>query len=358
MVILWVAFSCEEAVPEEKLASLEPPNKQDYEEQVKYLSDLIEKHPNLDKLYFQRALANIKAGRLRAARKDLEDAILINRSEPKYHYYRAIVENRFNRIDEALNSALTAQAAGFNHPDLTGLLGELYFKNGNYSLAKKYLLECENSGYHSDSSTLYYLGYIFLYEMDTIQARNRLERLLKEYPYSSRGRPELMRLYMKEAQSRRALNIYYEAEKLKTLNASIVCSAAKAYERIQKPDSALILYSKAFQMDTTQWEAALALKDQKLKEKNLRAAVRYYENALLHNPRIEKGFWELGFIYEYYFFDFDKAEKCYRKGLQYNPDSKKLKESVSRIEAKKLKGRNYFINPPKNIKKDTLQIGR
>jgi tetratricopeptide (TPR) repeat protein len=348
-------WGCRQVEDQEKLVSTSPPTAEDYKEQISFLTKEIEKNPNSDHLYYLRALANTKVARLRAARRDIEDAIKINRHKPKYHYQRALIENRFNQTQEALNAALTAQEAGFDHPDLLALLGELYFKASNFSQAKKYLLQCENNAYYSDSLTLLYLAYIFKHEKDTASARKRLEPLLEKYPGCAPASNLLMQFHISKAQSRKAVDVYMKADKIKATSPSMTTTLAKAYSRLQKQDSALYYFQKAFDADSTQWEAALALKDQKISEKNLKKAVQYYETALRQNPTYPKGFSDLGYIYEYYFFEFEKAKNCYLKGSKYFPEDKKLEQSLQRIEAKIKKGRNFFVNPQKNPS-DSLKI--
>ncbi len=339
---------------EEKLVPLTPPNTEQYKEHIKFLTLLIEKNPNSDKLYYQRCLANFRAGRMRAARRDIEDAIKISRYQPKYHYQKALIENRFNQIQEALNSALTAQDEGYNHPDLTALLGELYFKAGNFAQAKSYLLECENNSYYSDSTTLLYLSQIFFNQADTLAARRRLEPLLHKYPRCTEAADLLMQLHINKAQSRKAIDIYNKSAQYQAVSPSMMTTVATAYLRLKKEDSALYYFEKAYKNDSTQWRAALALKDQKISEKNLKEAVKYYEAALRHNPLVNKGFFDLGFIYEYYFFDFEKAQNCYQKAIKYFPDDKKASQALGRVDAKKAKGRNYFLNPPKAAKDSVM----
>ncbi|UZR94005.1 tetratricopeptide repeat protein [Chondrinema litorale] len=298
---------------------------------IDYLTNLINDDDKAEFRY-ERAKLYLKADRNPAALRDINRAISLNTKNVKYYVVKAKADLSESNYKEALEAAQHAEKNGISSPELSVLLGELFYQDGNQISALRYLQEALVN-LPNNFDAIYLSGKIYAEQKDTAAAFNYLEKAIKidttaKDPYITYM--SLLNDYKMYKQSASIGNKYLQAIKP---DAAFSYYYAETLENNRQADSSLVWYEKSF-TEQNHWKPGIKLARARLKDGDYREAMRLYKICLSQNPSIENGFYELGYINEYLLGDLNEALKAYQSGEVSDTTSTRYPFYVKRVQRK------------------------
>lgn len=306
----------------------------DDQKRLTFLTELLNEDSNEPTYYYQRAKLNYKLERYRVGLRDIEACIKLDGEKAEYLYWKASMLSELNDYEQALLVANQAIAKGLSRTDMDILLGQLHYHNGNTADALQYLENAYKLA-PDNANAAYYLGAIFDDRADSASAIRELQNAI-------RLKPSYTDAYL------RVVDIYNDGglhslagEYLQKALASCQSDAALFVEvghwlwRDSQRDSSIYWYRRGLQMRPALWEANYQLAQYYIDKKDYVLAESYYKEALSYNPNIKDGYYQVGYIYEYYLNQLEEAKKAYQKALKL--DQSKAKEItliIQRIDKK------------------------
>lgn len=307
--------------------------------QIQYVSGILEQDASNPGYYYRRAGLLLEAGRLTTAAQDLQKAILLNGREPAYHYLYARVLRNDGKYQQALAEAEQALEGGIDQPGLNLLMGELYHLNQQDSLAIPWLKKAIAS-LPEGHLPWFYLGTIYTSKSDTALAGQHLRQAIARQPGYLPAVKQLLQLYNKGGFYKQSLALAGTTLKTAEPDARFSYLAATALEQTGQRDSAMIWYGKAVEKDENLWQAHLQLARFYFKEVQVKESENHYLKALEVKPAIKNGYYELGYLYEYYTKDLDKALSAYQTGAEADTTNQNMEWYIRRVQ-RKINFRNF-----------------
>ena len=302
--------------------------------QLSYLSQTLEEEGPDASVYLQRARINARLEKYRTALIDIESCIQLGGEQAKHLYWKARILAGLNDYERALEVASEAVRKGENSTEMKILLGQLHYQNGNTTEALPYL---ENAYrlFPSNPTAAYYLGSIFDDRKDTTSAIRELSSAIEVRPNYTEAYLRLIRLYNRYERPEAAQPLIQKALDNCPPNASIYLATGNALWRQEALDSAVYWFREALQLRPSSWQANQKMALFHLRNKNYQLAESFYREALAYNPNIPGGYFQVGYIYEYYLEKLEQAKVSYEKGLRIDQDNEEaLKAGIRRVDRK------------------------
>lgn len=302
--------------------------------QLEYLSERIQEDGEQADYYFKRAKLNESLGKYRAAFLDIEACLRISGETGKYLYWKAKILAGLNDYEKALNIASKAVDSGFKSAEMNILLGQLQYQNGNTTEALPHL-EKAYTLFPSNATTAYYLGAIYDDREDTLSAIRELSKTIQLKPDYTDAYLRLIQLYNRHNRTEAARPLVTKALNSCPPNASVYLQMGDVMWRQAALDSAVYWYREALQLWPSSWLANYKMAQYHIEKNNYELAESFYKEALSYNPNISGGYFQIGYIYEYYLNNLKEAKKAYEKGLRIDIDNADdLKLGIRRVDRK------------------------
>ncbi|MGB0523141.1 MAG: tetratricopeptide repeat protein [Flammeovirgaceae bacterium] len=337
-------MACQKQEPDSSFAPLPSARTIDPQKQLMFINERIEDNSFTAEFYYRRAILNQEANRYRAGMRDIQAAIRLDSSKSEYHFLRAHILSELNTPRDAINSALTAEKMGYSGLELDLLLGKLHFLNQNYGQSLLHLRRARQVS-HDNPEISYYFGAIYAQAEDTAQAFNELDNALLLDPKNIDAYVTGIQLANKFNRFRKSQQLAQQSLKNCAPTIDLSYEIAQTLLVTNQVDSAAYWFEKILKEEPESWKASLGMAKYLIAKKQYIEAEDYYVNALEYNPNIEGGYYQLGYIYEYYAKNYEKALKYYTKAKRLNRGNEEIMLAVERAERKKAYKNGYRPRP-------------
>ncbi len=312
------------------------PNEENTEaqKQLSYLSELIRDNPSQADLYYKRACLNHDLSRFRTALIDIETCLKIKGVTGELLFWKAKILAGLKDYEQALAIANQAIEMGVNHTDMDILFGQLQYHNGNAADALPYL-ENAYSIFPQDPTTAYYLGAIFDDRQDTSSAIREFNQAVRLKPDYTDAYLRLIRLYSRYELVDHSGETVAKALESCPPNAGVYQELGNWLWEQNFLDSAAYWYRQSLQLRPASWIANYRMALYYIAQKEYVLAESYYTEALAYNPNIPGGYFQIGYIYEFYLNQLEEAQQAYQKGKRIDRENAQaLTESLERLKRK------------------------
>ncbi len=261
------------------------------------LSDLISRGIDLDANYFKRARIYFDQEQYKLALEDINSAIDEQENVGEYFLLRGKVNRELGDIDKGLEDAERAEALQQGSPELYILLADLLQAKDRFREADKYLTHAMKLTPH-DASAFYVRGMIQAKQGDSLASLASLD-------YAMTNNPGMLRAYLQSIIINRklhnpgqALVINNKAIKRFPQNAELYYERGQIYNGLSRPDTAIIYYQKAVQVNPKYREALAQIADLGIKNRMYNKAVVALTQLLQVDPQYPQIHNLLGYSYE------------------------------------------------------------
>lgn len=161
-------------------------------------------------------------------------------------------------------------------------------------------------------------------------AKNRLIKLITEYPESYIGHKLLAQIYEKEGGQRKAVDEYAQAIDINKKDYDSYYKIATLLTDLDKKDEAAQMLTSLLSKKPDYTEATVALGDLLIEKEDYKEAVNIYTEALKHDPTSYDLNYNLGIVYTM-LNDFQNAKMYYEKAAELNSMVYNTKYSLAEI---------------------------
>ena len=338
-----LSWSCQKKEYDSSFAPLPSAQSLDANKQLEFINERIDDNALTAEYYFHRSKLNSESNRFRAAMRDIQAAIRLDSSKSQYHFWKANLLNMLNTPREAIGSALIAERMGYSGLELDMLLGKLHYLNQNPVQSLVHLRRARQVN-PQDSDISYLFGAIYADAKDTAQAFNELHDAIKLDSSNSEAYVKAIQLATDFQLLPKAKSLVKNAVSKCEMNEDLSYELARFLLTNNQVDSASYWFSKMLALNPESWKANFGMAKYLIAKKQYVEAEDYYVNALEYNPNIQGGYYQLGYIYEYYAKDVDKAIKYYKKAKRLNRSNEEIASALKRAERKK-ENKNRVYTP-------------
>ena len=291
----------------------------------------ISRHPKEDIWLYRRAKIYMGKGKLKRAHQDIAKAVRLKRHSAKYHFLKAQIEAGMGETSEAVKSAREAELKGYNLPDIQLLMGKLQIVTQDYASAEISFRKYRYSFPH-DPDVNYQLGAIYQVRGDTARASDFFDQALKANPHHEPTLANILEARNEILYNNRSFELIRKIDADKVRTGALLYQIGNAYQLRGKADTAYMFFERTVEADPSIWSASYQLARKFLFEREYLRAESLLVNSLEHNPAIEGGFDQLGWVYEYANVDLTKAREAYVRAQEFG--STKADRSIRRVEGK------------------------
>lgn len=332
-MLLVVLLGCQSSQQgNDGFAPLPSANNQSIEKQIQFITDQISNGGQEADFYLQRAKLYCQLTRYRTAMRDLEVASGLGGESASLKYWKAVVLMGLKDYPNALRLAQEA-SKGRDDGEINLLLGQLYYLNGDNNEAFFYLDKTAQI-LTGEPLVAYYRGMVLLGRGDTTAGMQGLERAIQLDSSYKEAYIQRMGAALQTGNTTDVLNYASKALGNNLIDERIYILIGKSLSLNKKADSAAIYYQKALQLQPAAWEASYALAQHYFKKADYLQAERYYKDALDYNPNVPGGYFQMGFMYEYYLIRLNDALLAYQKGFNLQRGNEDLQKAIYRVERK------------------------
>ena len=161
-------------------------------------------------------------------------------------------------------------------------------------------------------------------------AKNKLIKLVTQYPESYIGHKLLAEIYEKEGGQRKAVDEYMQAIDINQQDYDTYYKVANLLTDLDKKDEATKMLTNLLNKKPDHTEATIALGDLLIEQENYKEAANIYIEALKHNPTNYDLNYNLGIVYTM-LNDFPSAKMYYEKAAELNTIAYNTKYSLAEI---------------------------
>ena len=171
---------------------------------------------------------------------------------------------------------------------------------------------------------------IYLVFGNTKAAKNKLIKLVTQYPESYIGHKLLAQIYEKEGGQRKAVDEYVQAIDINKKDYDSYYKVANLLTDLDKKDEAIKMLTNLLNKKPDYAQATVALGDLLIEQENYKEAVNIYTEALKHDPTNYDLNYNLGLVYTM-LNDFQNAKMYYEKSAELNSIVYNTKYSLAEI---------------------------
>ena len=175
-----------------------------------------------------------------------------------------------------------------------------------------------------------FMARMYLIFGDTKAAKNKLLKLVTEYPESYIGHKLLGQIYEKEGGQRKAVDEYVQAIDINKQDYASYYKVANLLTDLDKKDEATQMLTNLLNKKPDYTEATIALGDLLIEQENYKEAVNIYTEALKYAPTSYDLNYNLGIVYTM-LNDFPNAKLYYEKAAELNTIVYNTKYSLAEI---------------------------
>jgi tetratricopeptide (TPR) repeat protein len=253
--------------------------------QAAELEGAIARQPRNASLYARRAGFRLEAGLVPAALEDINRALTLDDSPAEFYFIKARALRAQGKLRLALTAAEEASRRGYSSADLNLLVGETYlaerhFQDALDQLDRALQQEPDHAG------ALFYKGIAYVGLQDTVQALDYLRASLSRDPRQPETLHQLAFLSNAFRQPANAAKYAARGLKLAPTYGPLWYDYGRQFELQNQPDSALRIYARTVQLDTTFYRADYRLALVAYKNHKYADAIPHLQRALRRAPRL------------------------------------------------------------------------
>lgn len=340
--------ACQQQI-QEKTAPVLGLSEETLTKKISYMNSVIEDYPAVADYYFRRAVLNLEARKENLAQKDINQALLLDSTKASYYFVKAKIHEIRGEYKASLLAAQQAESKGFKEIDADMLMGKMSYYAKDYRNAGLYLDKVQEV-LPELPEMRYFRGLTYFQTQDTANAiayLNKAIELKKEYREAYRA---LVDLYSNYGAHKTAIRYSKAAikncEKVGSQrdDASFYFSFGRSLWALRSYDSAIVLYSQAFELDSTIWQAGYQVAMYCINKKNYEKAEKYLTKVVLQKSDIENGDYLLAAIYEYHLKRLIDALKHYQRAANLDRQNLQIQADIRRI-VKKIEYEEYRKSP-------------
>jgi tetratricopeptide (TPR) repeat protein len=335
-------WSCEEQV-QEQTAPLPNQTNDALAKKITYMNNVISENPNVAEYYFRRAALNLEANKENLAQKDIDQALVLDSSKAEYYFIKAKIHEIRREYDSSLYAGKKAEQMGYKEIDADMLMGKMNFYAKNYPKANEYFKKVEEA-LPNLPQLWYYKGINFFQLKDTAQSISSLRQALRLKQDYCEVYQALVDIYNNYGAYKIALQYARIATAQCPQQASFYFALGRSMWAMRSYDSAIVLYSRAFDMDSTIWQAGYQVATYCISKQNYVTAEKYLVKALRQKPNIERGHYLLGAIYEYHLKKMNEALRSYQRASLADRENIQIQTDIRRV-VKKIEYEEYKKSP-------------
>ncbi|AHJ97695.1 tetratricopeptide repeat protein [Hymenobacter swuensis] len=288
--------------------------------QAQELDGAISRQPRNASLYARRAAFRLEAGQVEAALRDINEALELDDAPGEFYFTKARALRAEGRIKAALTATDEAARRGFASPELNLLVGEMHLASRRYQDALDQLdraLQQEPD----QPAALFYKGVAYIGLQDTVQALDYLRASLARDPRQPETLHQLAFLSNAYRQPAQAAQYAARGLKLAPTYGPLWYDYGRQFELQNQPDSAVRIYVRAVQLDTTFYRADYRLGLVAYKKRRYADAIPHLQRALRRSSRLENARQMLAESFES-LARWSEAADQYRLLVQENPGNR------------------------------------
>jgi tetratricopeptide (TPR) repeat protein len=333
---------CEEQVQEQN-APLPTLNSDALAKKISYMNNIISQNPSVADYYFRRAALNLEAKKENLAQKDIDQALFLDSSKAEYYYIKAKIHEIRKEYDSSFYAGKKAEAMGYKEIDADMLMGKMSYYAKNYSKANEYFQKVEQA-LPNLPELWYYKGINFFQMKDTAQSVASLKQAIHLKQDYCEVYQALIDIYNNYGDYRVALTYARVAVRYCPQQASFFFALGRSMWATQRYDSSIVLYAKAFDMDSTLWQAGYQVAIYSINKQNYINAEKYLSKVVRQRPNIERGHYILGAIYEYHLIRLGDALRSYQRASLADRENQQVQMDIRRV-VKKIEYEEYKKSP-------------
>ncbi len=327
-------------------AHIPPPYTTDFEnrkenDRLAFLTDCIRRKIDLSGSYYKRAKIYLEKGDFESALNDINHAITAKDNVGEYYLLRGIVNRELNRLGDALLDAERAEALQQKSPRLYILMADILQENKKYNESERYINGVLALAPY-EASVYYVQGMLQTKTGDTLQGLSSMEKALELNPEFFRAYRHTSSIYSGRGDFGHAHRILGTGLRYFPSSTELLVEMGRLYNDRSIPDSALIYYTKALQIDKGNLEILAETAALYTKSRNYGAALRIYEDIQRQKPDYAAINYLIGFCQEK-MWRFNTAKSYYEKELEITPGYVPARNGLWRIsqaENERLKNEN------------------
>ncbi|MCY7349726.1 MAG: tetratricopeptide repeat protein [Cytophagaceae bacterium] len=297
---------------------------------LQLLNSLAARNPGSPDIFYQRARLFYENKQYTESLNDINHAIELKESVGNYFQVKAATLKALNRAPEALEAARQVEILEAGTPELYVLLGDLYQQSERYDDALQYLAKALQATPYNGKA-YYYRGLVAAKTRDTAQALVLYRRALNLNPGYAPVYQQLSEVFNRLGDYPAAMQYTQAGLQRFPNDAFLLNQRGLTYQRTLKPDSALLFFRKAVDVNPSFSEASLHAGLLLFKQNDLTGALRYFENALKQNTRIPMLNNYIAQCFEY-LGNFEKALEFYTIAIQVDPADYKSTNGYWRVK--------------------------
>lgn len=175
-----------------------------------------------------------------------------------------------------------------------------------------------------------FIARMYLIFGNTKAAKNKLIKLVTQYPESYIGHKLLAQIYEKEGGQRKAVDEYTQAISINQKDYDSYYKVANLLTDLDKKDEAAKMLTNLLNKKPDYTEATVALGDLLIEQENYKEAANIYLEAIKYNPTSYDLNYNLGIVYTM-LNDFQNAKMYYEKAAELNTIVHNTKYSLAEI---------------------------
>ncbi|WP_073288816.1 tetratricopeptide repeat protein [Hymenobacter psychrotolerans] len=253
--------------------------------QAEELEGAIARQPRNASLYARRAAFRLDAGQVEPALRDITQALSLDDTPGEFYFLQARALRAQHKLQSALAAADVASRRGYASAELNLLVGETHLAARHYQTAIDYLdraLQQEPD----HTAALFYKGVAYVGLRDTAQALDYLRASLARDPRQPETLHQLA--FLSNAYRQPANAAVYASRGLKIAPdyGPLWYDYGRQFELQNQPDSAVRIYARTVQLDTTFYRADYRLGLSAFKSRKYAVVVPHLQRALRRAPRL------------------------------------------------------------------------
>jgi tetratricopeptide (TPR) repeat protein len=251
-LVLVLLLSCKQ--PERNYPMIEPPvaGTEFFQAGIAEVERQVRSNPANPDVHYKKALYHQALGQIDEALAAVKKAISLDPT-PEYLFTEAALLYEKHQYELALARISRAQILGGDDPDLWYLMAELNYLTGNYQTA---LDEIELAVSKYPEAMKYYCtrGKIQWALNDTVNAFNSFTKSIDDVASSYQALKYLAVISRSQGDYRKAFSFLDRNLSQHTLDRDLLMEKGSLYAEVNQNDSALIIFHKIRDIDSTDWE--------------------------------------------------------------------------------------------------------
>lgn len=254
-------------------------------EQVRELTASIERDPQNAALYGRRARLYLQMGNGPLAVPDAEQLLKLDGPKAANYLLRAQALRAVGKVKEALADCTQAEQMGYDGPELPLLQGEIFYILRKYQESIDYLNRALQKSQFEEKA-YYYKGMVYAETGDTLRAISSLQTAVEQSPQFADAINQLAAIYNAKKDYATARTYLLSGMRARPDDGFLYFNLGNNILLQNLPDSALKMFTKATQIDSSLYLAHYNAAVLHYKRDEFADVVRHLRAVLRHTDKL------------------------------------------------------------------------